>query len=204
MDGNYKMCQDSYAARIQDNLALSKMTPVWNRYLERFKSYSIFKSWPSEIQDGGWRPKWRNFSTSLGSSISIVKRYICALGDVCSICSFVTAHFVTYRHPDIRRQHNADSFIMNLRKNIKMLYSMTYNSASWKDSDVWFASLERVFRAAYSANLRFSKYGYSLVLQRLKNRFSTINQPFLNRFQYSIYQNDGLAMAQRTRGTAFI
>jgi hypothetical protein len=50
----------------------------------------------------------------------IVKRYICAKGDVCSICSLVTIHFVTYiyiHHTEIRPYHNADSFIMNLRKN---------------------------------------------------------------------------------------
>jgi hypothetical protein len=37
--------------------------------------------------------------------LSRLKRYICAKGDICSICSFVTIHFVTYIqtsiHPDI-------------------------------------------------------------------------------------------------------
>jgi hypothetical protein len=88
--------QDSRATRILENSVLSKMTPVWSRYLKWFKSYSIFKYWSSDIQDGRRRPKWRIFSTSLGRSISIVKRYIYAKGDVCSICSFVTIHFVTY------------------------------------------------------------------------------------------------------------
>jgi hypothetical protein len=90
--------QESNAAGIQDNSVLSKITPVWSRYLKRFKSYSIFKCWSSEIQDDGQRPKWQHFSALLGRSISIVKRYICANGDVCSICRFVTMHFVTYRH----------------------------------------------------------------------------------------------------------
>jgi hypothetical protein len=88
--------QDSHAIRILDNSVLSKMTPVWSRYLKRFKSCSILKCWSSKIQDCRRRPKWRNFSVSLGRSLSIVKRYICAKGDVCSICSFVTVHFVTY------------------------------------------------------------------------------------------------------------
>jgi hypothetical protein len=54
------------------------MALVWSRYLKRFKSNSIFKYWSSEIQDGRWQPKWRNFSVSLGRSISIVKGNICA------------------------------------------------------------------------------------------------------------------------------
>jgi hypothetical protein len=87
---------------IQKNSVLSKMTPgVWGRYLKRFKSYSIFKCWSSEIQDVGRRPKWRNFSTSLDRSISIVTRYICVKGNVCSLCSFVTIHIVTSIHTSI-------------------------------------------------------------------------------------------------------
>jgi hypothetical protein len=45
--------QNSNAPGMQGNLVLSKMTPVWSQYLKRFKSYSIFKYWSSEIQDGG-------------------------------------------------------------------------------------------------------------------------------------------------------
>jgi hypothetical protein len=94
--------QDSFAATFQENSVLSKMMPIWSWYLKWFKSYSIFKCWSSEIQDGGRRPKWRIFSTSLGRLISIVKRYIWAKGDVCSICSFVTIHFATYIHTSIQ------------------------------------------------------------------------------------------------------
>jgi hypothetical protein len=104
MDGKMRD-EKKNSAMFHENLVLSKMTPVWSRYLKRFKSYSIFKCWSSKMQNGDRRPKWRNFSASPGRSISIVKRYICAKGDVCSICSFVTIHFVTYihpsRHPDI-------------------------------------------------------------------------------------------------------
>jgi hypothetical protein len=42
------------------------------------------------------------FFMSLGRSISIVTRYICAKGDVCSICTFVTIHFVNTASTVIR------------------------------------------------------------------------------------------------------
>jgi hypothetical protein len=56
------------------NSVLSKMMPVWSRYLKRFKSYSIFKCWSSEIQDGGRRPKWRNYRRHLAD------RFILSIG----------------------------------------------------------------------------------------------------------------------------
>jgi hypothetical protein len=120
MDGKMRGGKTPNVARIQENSVLSKMTSVWSRCLERFKSYIILRCWSSKIQDGRRRPKWRNFSVPLGRSIYIVKRYICAKGDVCSICSFVTIHFVTYiqtsRHPS--RHTSVDSITqMNLRKN---------------------------------------------------------------------------------------
>jgi hypothetical protein len=99
--------QDSNAARIQENSVQSKIMPVWSRYLKRFKSDSNFKCWSSKIQDGGRRPKWRNFSTSLCRSISIVNRYISAKGDVRSVCSFVTINFVTYRTYRQRDRHSS-------------------------------------------------------------------------------------------------
>jgi hypothetical protein len=112
MDRNNKW-QTLNVAKIKGISVLNKIMSVWSRYLKRFQSYSIFKCWPVEIQYGGRRPIWRNVLTSLGKSISIVSRYIWAKGDVCSICTFVTIHFVTYirtsRHPSIalrRSIHN--------------------------------------------------------------------------------------------------
>jgi hypothetical protein len=97
--------QNSNAARIQDNSVLSKMT-VRSRYLKQFKHYSIFKCWPSEIEDGGRRPKkWRNFSTSLGRSISIVKTqevYFCQTG--CFVAFVISSQYISlhpYRHTSV-------------------------------------------------------------------------------------------------------
>jgi hypothetical protein len=66
-----------------------------------------------------WWPaaKMLDFFMSLDRSSSIVKRYICAKGDACSICSFITIHFVTsrysYRHAmNLRKSHTALAFKM--------------------------------------------------------------------------------------------
>jgi hypothetical protein len=91
----------------------------------------------------------------------------------------------------------------------KMSYSTADNSAVSKDRAARFALLERANGAANSSNVDFSTYGYSPVPQPLNIIFLmmsiiTINQPFFNRFQCSIYQNDGLTTPELTRATAFL
>jgi hypothetical protein len=94
MDGNMRNVKNHIPAlkTLEQNIAgLESIT-------SRFKSYSIFLCWPTKIQDGGRRPRWRDISTSFDKSISIVKRHVCTKGGVCCICNFVTIHFVTYLH----------------------------------------------------------------------------------------------------------
>jgi hypothetical protein len=96
--------QESNAAEIVEISVLSKITPVWGKYLKRFKIYSIFNCRSSEIQDGGQNGgNFRRHLTDrflLSRGIFAPKGMFVAFAISSLYISLQTSRH-TYRHPSI-------------------------------------------------------------------------------------------------------
>jgi hypothetical protein len=106
-----------HATSVKVNSTESKMTPVWSR------SQTVQKLLYFQMlyyKNSRWRLAAKMsefFDVTWQIDFYCQEIYLCQGMFVAFVVSLHYISLHTYRHRDIRRHHNADSFIMNLRKN---------------------------------------------------------------------------------------